>query len=198
MWNLPCSALGSEPVKDNQALSSMHAVWADRSSREPPGGETLKTLSLLARLCAILAGLLMTAITLVTCASLIGRNTIGTTLVGDYELTAVVAGAAVALFLPWAQLRRGNIIVDFFTVKMPGHVNAMLDRFGALMLASVMLLLAWRTTVGGINSFSSQTTTMMLGFPEWIVYAAMVPPLCLTGVIALYQAFIGHFEEQGQ
>ena len=29
----------------------------------------------------------------------------------------------------------------------------------------------------------------MLGFPEWITYAAMVPPLVLTGVIALVQAF---------
>jgi hypothetical protein len=31
---------------------------------------------------------ILTAITLVTCVSLIGRNTIGVTLVGDYELTA--------------------------------------------------------------------------------------------------------------
>jgi TRAP-type C4-dicarboxylate transport system permease small subunit len=158
----------------------------------------LKLLSALARFCAILAGLLMTAITLVTCASLIGRNTIGVTLQGDYELTAVTAGAAVALFLPWAQLRRGNIIVDFFTSKVPVGINAVLDRFGALVLAAVMLLLAWRTAVGGMSSYSSQTTTMMLGFPEWIVYAAMVPPLCLTGLIALYQAFIGNFEEQDQ
>jgi TRAP-type C4-dicarboxylate transport system permease small subunit len=161
-------------------------------------GESLKLLSALARLCAILAGVLMTAITLVTCASLIGRNTIGVTLLGDYELTAVTAGAAVSLFLPWAQLRRGNIIVDFFTSKTPDNVNAVLDRFGALVLAAVMLLLAWRTAVGGISSYSSQTTTMMLGFPEWIVYAAMVPPLCLTGLIALYQAFIGNFQEQDQ
>jgi hypothetical protein len=29
---------------------------------------------------------------------------------------------------------------------------------------------------------------MMLGFPEWIVYAGMVPPLVLTAVIALAQA----------
>jgi TRAP-type C4-dicarboxylate transport system permease small subunit len=158
----------------------------------------LKLLSVLARLCAILAGLLMTAITLVTCASLLGRNTIGVTLLGDYELTAVTAGAAVSLFLPWAQLRRGNIIVDFFTSKAPDNVNAVLDRFGALVLAAVMLLLAWRTAVGGMSSYSSQTTTMMLGFPEWIVYAAMVPPLCLTGLIALYQAFIGNFQEQDQ
>ncbi|MBA4262281.1 MAG: TRAP transporter small permease [Comamonadaceae bacterium] len=158
----------------------------------------MRILSTLARACAILAGLLMTAITLVTCVSLIGRNTIGVTLQGDYELTAVTAGAAVALFLPWAQLRRGNIIVDFFTARVPGHINAVLDRFGALVLATVMLLLAWRTSIGGMSSYNSQTTTMMLGFPEWIVYAAMVPPLFLTGLIALYQAFIGDFQEQAQ
>jgi TRAP-type C4-dicarboxylate transport system permease small subunit len=162
------------------------------------GAVILKILSLLAKASAILAGLLITIITLVTCVSVMGRNTIGMTLQGDYELTAVTAGAAVALFLPWAQLRRGNIIVDFFTTKLPGHINAMLDRFGALVLATVMLLLAWRTTMGGLNSYSSQTTTMMLGFPEWIVYAAMVPPLCLTGLIALHQAFIGNFKEQDQ
>lgn len=156
----------------------------------------MNILSLLARTCAILAGLLMTAITLVTCASLIGRNTIGATLLGDYELTAVTAGAAVALFLPWCQLRRGNIIVDFFTAKMSNSVNAGLDRFGALVLALVMLLLGWRTVIGGLNAYESQTTTMMLGFPEWVVYAAMVPPLFLTGLIGLTQAFVGDFQEQ--
>ena len=56
----------------------------------------MKLLSFLAKACAILAGLLLTVITLITCASLIGRNTTGTTLLGDYELTAVAAGAAVS------------------------------------------------------------------------------------------------------
>ena len=123
----------------------------------------MKLLNALAKFCAILAGVLMTLITLVTCASLIGRNTIGVTLLGDYELTAVTAGAAVALFLPWCQLRRGNIIVDFFTAKVPAPVNAGLDRLAALVLALVMFMLAWRTTVGGINAHASQTTTMMDG-----------------------------------
>jgi len=31
----------------------------------------------------------------------------------------------------------------------------------------------------------------MLGFPEWIVYAAMTPPLVLSGMIALTQAIMG-------
>jgi hypothetical protein len=32
---------------------------------------------------------------------------------------------------------------------------------------------------------------MMLGFPEWVVYAAMTPPLGLSAVIALTQAVMG-------
>ena len=158
----------------------------------------MKLLSTLAKACALLAGILLTLITLVTCGSLIGRNTIGVSLVGDYELTAVTAGAAVALFLPWAQLRRGNIIVDFFTSKVSEAINGWLDRFGALLLGLIMFLLAWRTTVGAISSYQSQTTTMMLGFPEWIAYVSMIPPLFLTGLIAFHQAFIGNFQEQDQ
>ncbi len=156
----------------------------------------MKVLSFLAQLCAILAGVLLTVVTLVTCASLLGRNTIGTTLLGDYELTAVAAGAAVALFLPLCQLRQENIIVDFFTSRMPARVNAGFDRFGALLLAAMLALLAWRTGVGAINAHQSQTTTMMLGFPEWIVYAAMVPPLVLTAVIGVAQFLVGFSQEE--
>jgi len=145
----------------------------------------------LAKASAILAGLLMTVITLMTCVSLIGRNTTGTTLAGDFELTGVAAGAAIALFMPWCQLRRGNIIVDFFTAKASERTNATLDRFGALLLGLVFALLAWRTTMGGLNAWSSQSGTMMLGFPEWVVYAAMVPPFVLTTCIALVQAATG-------
>jgi TRAP-type C4-dicarboxylate transport system permease small subunit len=144
----------------------------------------------------VLAGVILTAITLVTCFSLIGRNTIGVTLAGDYELTAAAAGAAVALFLPWCQIRRENIIVDFFTSRMPARVNDRLDRLGALLLGAMMLLLAWRTTVGGLNAFGSGSGTMMLGLPEWIIYAAMVPPLVLTGVIALVQTALGDVREE--
>mgnify|MGYP002478875839 CR=1 FL=1 len=155
-------------------------------------------LSFLAQACAVLAGLLLTAITLVTCLSLIGRNTTGQTLVGDYELTAVAAGAAIAMFMPWCQMRREHIIVDFFTARMPAGVNALLDRFGALVLAVVMGLLTWRTAIGGMSAWSSQSTTMMLGFPEWIAYALMVPPLALTTLIALWQALAGFAPETDQ
>lgn len=151
----------------------------------------------LAQFSAILAGLLMTFITLLTCGSILGRETIGQTISGDFELSGVATGAAIALFMPWCQLRRGNIIVDFFTAKVPDSINAKLDRFGALMLAACFALLAWRTWLGGLNAFQTQSGTMMLGLPEWYVYAAMVPPFVLTSAIALHQCFFGFEGESG-
>ena len=146
---------------------------------------------MLAKLCAIAAGVLLTVVTLMTCVSLLGRNLIGATIVGDFELTGVAAGVAISLFLPWCQARRGNIIVDFFTAKSGERTIAGLDRFGALLLGLTMALLAWRTTLGGINAWKSGSGTMLIGFPEWIVYVGMVPPLALTAVIGIAQAVRG-------
>ena len=151
----------------------------------------LHRLTVAARVCAVLAGVLLTVITLMTCVSVIGRNTTGWTIVGDFELSGSAAGAAIALFLPWCQARRGNIIVDFFTARASAAAQDRLDRMGALILAVSMALLAWRTAIGGLNAWNSQSGSMMLGFPDWIVYCFMVPPIALTALIALVQAPVG-------
>lgn len=156
-----------------------------------------KLLGKLAGLCAIAAGVVLTVITLMTCVSVLGRNTTGNTLVGDFELTGVAAGAAIALFLPWCQLRRGNIIVDFFTSRTSERTNEVLDRIGAVVLGLCMALLTWRTTLGGLSAWNTQSASMMLGFPEWITYAFMVPPLALCALIGLWQGLHG-FEAEGQ
>ncbi|MBK9340473.1 MAG: TRAP transporter small permease [Rhodoferax sp.] len=149
------------------------------------------TLAGLAKFCAIMAGVLLTVITLMTCVSLIGRNTTGWTIAGDFELTGVAAGAAIALFLPWCQVKRGNIIVDFFTTNASSNTQDKLDRFGAFVICIMMALMTWRSVLGGLNAFNTNSGTMMLGFPEWIAYAAMVPPMALTAIIALMQAILG-------
>jgi TRAP-type C4-dicarboxylate transport system permease small subunit len=158
----------------------------------------MKLLDLLARACAIVAGVLLTTITLMTCVSLVGRNTTGWTIVGDFELSGAAAGAAIALFLPWCQARRGNIIVDFFTARAAPATQGWLDRLGALLLGLAMTLMTWRSAIGGWNAWRSQAGTMMLGFPEWIVYCGIVPGLALTALIALSQAVRGFDREIAQ
>lgn len=158
-------------------------------------------LEFLAKACALLAGLLLTTVTLMTCASLIGRNTTGWTIIGDFELTGVAAGAAIALFLPLGQLKHANIIVDFFTQRATATTRETLDRVGAALLATAMALLTWRSAVGGLSAWETKAETMMLGFPEWPVYAAIVPALALTGVIGAVQAvrgFGGSGEAEGK
>ena len=101
------------------------------------------------------------------------------------------AGAAIALFMPICQARGGNIIVDFFTAKASARTQSTLDRIGAFVLALIFGLLAWRSTLGGLNSHSYGSETQIMGFPEWIVYAFMVPAFVLAGLIALHQAVFG-------
>ncbi len=158
----------------------------------------MKILELLAKACAVIAGVLLIAITLMTCISLLGRNTIGWSIVGAFEMSGYAAGAAIALFMPWCQLRRGNIIVDFFTAHLSQPKQDVLDRIGALMLALAMGLMAWRTTIGGLNAWKSQAGSMIMGVPEWTVYVCMAPALTLTAVIALVQAVRGFQTHEAQ
>ncbi len=151
----------------------------------------MRILNNLAKFCAVVAGLLMTLITLITCGNLILRNTSGDSMVGAFEVTAVSTGAAIALFMPLAQARQGHIIVDFFTANLSKSINSALDRLGALVLALVFVLLAWRTSLGGMSAYSANSQTMMMGFPEWIVYAFMAPPFALSAIIGLHQGVFG-------
>ncbi len=157
----------------------------------------MKALEIAARLCAIAAGALMTLITLLTCVSIVGRELVGTTVPGDFELVALATGAAIGLFMPLCQVHRGNIVVDFFTARVPHRINARLDRLGTLLLALSFALLSWRAGVGGLNAWDTHSSTMLLGVPEWIAYATMVPGFALTAVIALYQTLFGFADRTG-
>jgi len=148
-------------------------------------------LERLARICALLAGALIAFMVGLTCLSILGRETVGRTITGDFELVGLATGAAVGLFMPLCQLHRGNIVVDFFTAKAPRKLNRVLDRVGAFLLAACCALLAWRAALGGLSSFNSHSSTMLLGVPEWYAYAPMVPGFALTAVIGLKQALFG-------
>jgi TRAP-type C4-dicarboxylate transport system permease small subunit len=74
--------------------------------------------------------------------------------------------------------------------------NDKLDRMGALVLALVFVLLSWRTGLGGLSAYTANSQTMMMGIPEWYVYAAMTPPFAVSALIGLNQALFGFNESQ--
>ena len=80
----------------------------------------------LARTLALLGGVVLVAMTLVTVVSIIGRAMISFgfgPVPGDYELIEAGAAFAVFAFLPWCQLMRGHATVDVFTSFLPAAAN---------------------------------------------------------------------------
>lgn len=149
----------------------------------------MKWLEKLAAAFALLGGVCALLVAGMTLWSVVGRSLFAAPVRGDVELSQIGIALAVALCLPWCQLRRGNIIVDFFTQAAPARVNGALDRFGALLLAVMLGLLAWRTGVGARGVDEAGEQTMILGLPMWWAYAILAPGLALTAVIAAVQAF---------
>jgi TRAP-type C4-dicarboxylate transport system permease small subunit len=140
------------------------------------------------RLLALAGGAIFAAITLMSALSVIGRL-VGRPIQGDFELVQLGCAVAISCCLPYCQLQRGHIIVDFFTTRASVRTRHALDALGALLLALVMALAAWRSGAGAVAIKASNETSMIMGLPVWIAYALMTPAFALTALAALDTAW---------
>ncbi len=148
----------------------------------------LRLINRIAWVFAMLGGLVASLVALMTVASIAGRALFARPIPGDVELTSFGIAVCISLCLPWCQLHGGNIIVDFFTQSAADRTRARLDAFGALLLAVMVALLAWRTAAGAISVRAAGEETMILAVPLWWMYALLAPGLALTALVALIQA----------
>lgn len=148
-----------------------------------------RLLDILCRLMALSGGVILVALAVMTVASIAGRALFAAPIPGDFELVEVGAAIAIFSFLPYCQLRRGNVIVDIFTIRAGPRVRAILDALGALIYALIAALLAWRTFQGGASLKLYGETTMVLRFPVWWGFMPIVPALVLLTVVAVYTAW---------
>jgi len=148
-----------------------------------------RAIELTAKALAFAGGAVLVAMLGMSVASISGRAFFGRPIQGDFELVQFGCAISIAAFLPWCQLSRGNIIVDFFTTGLPKRAQAALDAVGALLLAAVMALVAWRAGLGAESVWASGERAMISRVPQWIAYAAIVPPLAFTAVVGLYTAW---------
>ena len=136
-------------------------------------------------LSALLGGAVLTALALMSVASIVGRTLFSRPVQGDYELVQTGCAVFVAWCLPHCQLKRANIVVDFFTTNGSERTQRRLDALGALLVALVMLLIACRTGMGLVSIRASGETTTILQMPTWWTYTGMLPGIALTALVAL-------------
>lgn len=146
----------------------------------------------LAKYVAILGGLVLVAVAVMTSISIIGRALIPLGLHpirGTYELIEAGIAFAVFAFMPWCHLKKGHASVEVFTTKFPDRVNAAIDMIADLILALVAILLTWKLYDGMLAKMQYNETTFILRFPIWWAYAVCLVGLVTWIIVGAWSAF---------
>ena len=121
---------------------------------------------------ALAGGALMLVVAALVTLSVLMRWLLGDGISGDFELVQIATAIGAFAFLPLCQARRGNVVVDTFTAKLPAGVRQGLDALWDLAYAALIAILSWRLALGALDAFASQTTSMVLGIPQGYAIAA--------------------------
>lgn len=163
----------------------------------------------LARGMAILGGVVMVALVLLTCVSVLGRglNSMGHSdwlvalsegfadgliasgvgpVTGDFEVVEAGIAFSIFAFLPICQLYAGHATVDVFTSRLSDRANAWVIAFWDVVLTLVILLITWRLFAGLLDKLGNGETSFLLQFPVWWSYAASFVAALVASVTALY------------
>ncbi len=155
---------------------------------EPPHSPLGLHLLGVSRNLAYLGGTIMILLIGMSLVSIVGRKLFSMPVPGDLEIMQMGAAVAAAMFFPWCQINDAHVRVDFFTTRLPARVKAALDGIAASLIGVVMLLLSWRTGVAAMASKASGDSSLMLGLPQWVAEALIVPSLFVFALTGLYIA----------
>ena len=164
------------------------ALFVDSDAR--PDALIGRVLHKLCRFFAVCAGILLILMALMSLTSIVGRSLFDKPILGDYELVQILSAVAVTMSLPFCQMIRGHIIVDFFTTALPRKVNRAFDVLASVILAVAAFVFSWRIGIGMLDLRENGDASMLLNVPTWWGYAPMVPSFFLLGCAALYTAWV--------
>lgn len=144
-----------------------------------------RALFVLTRLLAILGGILACGMAIMVTVSVIGRYLFSTPIPGDYDLVGIISGCAVFAFLPYCQLTRSNVVVDFFTTGVGARGKAFLDAIGSLLYLVVAAIFTWRMYYGMLEFRANNEQIAAFGFYRWsTIPLNLVCMIVLIAVIA--------------
>jgi len=165
----------------------------------------------LARLAALLGGVVLSLLIILTVVSVIGRglNTFGHFLLdsgvmtgfaqwmldagvgpvlGDFELVEAGVAFCIFAFLPLAQISGSHATVDILTSRFSPKVNRFLTMFWDIVFALALILIAWKLYEGMAGKMRYNETTMLLQFPVWWSYALSLGGAVMAAIVGTYVA----------
>ena len=167
----------------------------------------------LSRLMAILGGIVLSLLVLITCVSILGRLLNGVfhgdvmtglapgfsewmielgvgPVNGDFELVEAGIAFAIFAFLPLCQITAGHASVDIFANLFPRWLDRTLRAVTEVVFAAVLILIAWRLADGMASKLRYGETTFLLQFPIWWAYAASLAGATVAALVGVYMAVL--------
>ena len=165
----------------------------------------------LSRLMAFLGGVVLTAVVVLVCLSILGREFnaflngavaqgwapglanallglgIGP-VTGDFELVEAGVAFAIFAFLPLCQITGAHAAVDIFTQRLPAGANRWLRAVIEVAFAAVLVLIAVQLYDGMLTKLRSGQTSFLLQFPIWWGYAAGLVGAVVAALVGIYMA----------
>ncbi|MBI1245073.1 MAG: TRAP transporter small permease subunit [Alphaproteobacteria bacterium] len=126
-----------------------------------------RLLDRLLGLSALLGGILALAIALLVCTSVLGRWIFYKPVTGDFEFVRIATAIGVFAYMPYTQVRRGNIMVDTFTQGLGPRTLGFIDAFWDIVYAAFMAFAAYGLFLGAIDARENYETTQELQLQMW-------------------------------
>lgn len=148
-----------------------------------PVGRILYDVS---RVLAVIGGIVLCGLATLTTVSIIGRSAFDAPVKGDFEFVAIGTGVAIFFCLPWCQLTRGNVLVDFFMQSAPVRAKAFCDIISGGLYLFIGTLLTWRMIFGGLDMYNYSEMTLTSNFPRWTTFPLSVVLMAFLLVVTVY------------
>ncbi len=165
----------------------------------------------LARGMAVLGGLVLTGLILITCVSVLGglgnsffHSAVAESvfpefaqaaldlgvgpLFGDTEMVEVGMAFVIFCFLPLCQISGSHASVDIFSSRLPLRINRALQVLIDVIFAAVLILIALRLFAGLQEKMQYNETTYDLQFPIWWSYGASLAASSIAALVGVYVA----------
>ncbi len=176
-----------------------------------------KVMMGLARTLAIIGGIVLSALILLTCISISGRLLNGFfhgefmqslapgfadwaigigigPVNGDFELVEAGVAFAIFCFLPLCQITAGHASVDILANTFSKGVNRFLRMVTEIVFAGVLILITWKLGDGMVSKKAYGETTFLLQFPIWWAYALSFTASLAAAIVGAYMACVRTYE----
>lgn len=119
----------------------------------------------IARHCAVVAGVCLMAIVVLTTLNIVARRFMSSPILGAHEATEYLGALLIGLTLAYNQLGKENISVEFLDTVLPQRSRALLESITSFLCLLLCVLIAWRCGVYAIGLWEAKEVSMTIGIP---------------------------------